>query len=110
MDVIHDGVSHPGGAVGGPVSWREAPCRSGPPRSPCLLLSLEHPPVPGELGAFAAGGAAFRQPVLVNDLPPDLDVEPTVQRLAVAATGTASVWLAAGAPLRTLTFAPRLLK
>jgi hypothetical protein len=51
--------------------------------SPGLLLALEHPAVPAELGAGAPGGLALPQAVLVNGLPPDRGVEAAVLRPAV---------------------------
>jgi hypothetical protein len=50
-----------------------------------LLLALEHPAVPAELGAGAPADAALAQPVLVDGLSPYLGVEPAVLRPAVAA-------------------------
>jgi hypothetical protein len=53
--------------------------------SPGWLLALEDPAAPPELDALAAGGAALPQPLLVDGLPPELDLQATVLPLGVAA-------------------------
>src|SRR5262249_53454905 len=55
------------------------------PALPRRLLALEDPADPSELGAGALGDAALPQPFVIDRLVPDLDFEPAVPGLAVAA-------------------------